>query len=67
MKMSILKNYLSLTAACLALVACNPASETKPDNPNITKKITQTKNGPMSRIVRGDGGVSDFYDFKVTG
>lgn len=53
-----------LAAAGFALVACtagDKASKIEVENPTLE---TVAKSGPMSRTVRGDGGVPDFYKFE---
>ena len=53
-----------LASFSLALMSC--MAETETTTAGIPTVKTETQTGPLSRTVRGDGGVSDFYSFDGT-
>ncbi|MGB0907683.1 MAG: lipase family protein [Maricaulaceae bacterium] len=64
--MKFLPSLLALTFA-LTAASCGSENETATDVPKVEiPQVAQAATGPLSRIVRGDGGVSDFYKYKET-
>ena len=61
--MSILRIAL-LASVSLILVACGAQDKIKTDSTSAQTKVkAEVKSGPLSRTIRGDGGVSDFYSY----
>jgi len=61
--MSLLRIVL-LASVSLTLVACGAQDQIKTDSTSAQTKVkAEVKSGPLSRTIRGDGGVSDFYSY----
>lgn len=52
---------LCLTGACLITASCSNGTDTPSTNKVSQTKLSEAKTGPLSRPIRGDGGVSSFY------
>lgn len=57
---------LCLTSACLLIAACSNDADTAAPIDVSKPVMTEAKTGPLSRPIRGDGGVSGFYNVTET-